>query len=460
MEQIVLLHTNDLHSHLENWPKIRRFLQQRKQEYQDKGATVITVDLGDFSDRWHPLTEATNGKANIRLMNTAGYDAATIGNNEGVGNAKKDLDQLYTEAEFPVIVGNLFDQKTLAVPSWAQQYKLIETSQGTKIGLIAFTAPFPLTYSPNGWDIREPLELLPDLINFLRPQVNVLVLLSHLGIESDFVIANDLPEIDVILGAHTHHLFPDGKLRGNVQLAAAGKYGRYVGEVLLEVAEDKRIATTSAHAYPTEEMLALPEDEAEISGYLLEGHALLQAKKIARLPHDLTLTVADDWSMIQMTLEAVKEKAATQVAILNSGLFLEKVPRGIVNHDQLHTSLPHPMHLIRVSLTGSDMIRLVLEMEKNRGFLSVFPIVGMGFRGKIFGQIVYSGIQYDAINHQVLWLGKPIDPAKEYTFATVDHFMFVPFFPTIEIAGRYEFLFPEFIRQVLGTYLSTHYPIQ
>ncbi len=50
------------------------------------------------------------------------------------------------------------------------------------------------------------------------------------------------------------------------------------------------------------------------------------------------------------------------------------------------------MHLLNVTLKGSDLIRLVLEIEKNRAFLRNFPMKGMGFRGKIFGQIVYSGI--------------------------------------------------------------------
>lgn len=48
MEKITLLHTNDLHSHFENWPKIRRFLEQRKAALESQGHTVITVDLGDF----------------------------------------------------------------------------------------------------------------------------------------------------------------------------------------------------------------------------------------------------------------------------------------------------------------------------------------------------------------------------------------------------------------------------
>lgn len=117
------------------------------------------------------------------------------------------------------------------------------------------------------------------------------------------------------------------------------------------------------------------------------------------------------------------------------------------------------MHMIRVTLKGSDLVRMVLEMEKNRHFLRNFPIRGMGFRGKVFGQIVYSGIQYDSMNHSVKWMNQDIDPEKSYSFTTVDHFMFIPFFPTIEIAGKVEFLFPEFIRTVLGNYLAQKYPL-
>ncbi|HAR1653438.1 TPA: bifunctional metallophosphatase/5'-nucleotidase, partial [Enterococcus faecium] len=99
-------------------------------------------------------------------------------------------------------------------------------------------------------------------------------------------------------------------------------------------------------------------------------------------------------------------------------------------------------------------------IEKNRQFLRNYPMKGMGFRGKIFGQMVYNGIMYDSVNHQVFWKNKPVDPTKNYTFTTVDHLMFVPFFPTIEIVGKNEFLFPEFIRSVVGDYLKAHYPIK
>lgn len=461
MEKIVLLHTNDLHSHLENWPKIRRFIEQKKRENEKKeNTTTITVDLGDFVDRWHPLSEATDGQANVELMNNVGYDAVMIGNNEGVGNAKDQLNHLYDQANFDILLDNLFDKHLLQPPKWAKKYKIIETPQQTKIGLLALTAPFPLTYSPNGWDIRNPYDILPELVEELRPKVDILVLMSHLGIQDDRQIAQELPSIDVILGSHTHHLLIDGQIVNGVQLAAAGKYGQYVGEVHLTVDEHKNIIQKSARAIPTETMTTFIEDEQESHDYLTKGHELLAAKKVAKLPYDLSVDIFAEHSFIYEALEAVKYRGQTQGAMLNSGLFLTGLPAGLINQDQLHTALPHPMHLLNVTLKGSDLIRLVLEIEKNRAFLRNYPIRGMGFRGKIFGQVVYSGISYDAVNHQVHWLNQPIDNERRYTFTTVDHFMFVPFFPTIEIAGENEFLFPEFIRSVVGEYLNAHYPIK
>lgn len=452
MEQIRIIHTNDLHSHLENWPKMRRFIQERQQK--KTGESVVTVDLGDFSDRWHPLTESTNGQANVDLMNQVHYDYATIGNNEGTGNSKQELDQLYDKANFQVLLANLFDESTLQHPKWAKPYQIHVTEQGTKIGLIALTAYFPLTYQPNGWDIRAWQEILPQLATDLKKEVDVLVLLSHLGVEDDYLIATEIPVLDVIIGSHTHHLFANGKKVNGVLLAAAGKFGQHVGEVVLTIDEQRQIAQKKAYTFATEAMLDYPEDQAEVASYEREGTNRLEALEVTNLSKALPIDSPSEPSLAAKALEALKERGETSVAILNTGLFLKPLKKGRVNQNDLHQILPHPMHLIRVTLKGADFIRFVLEVEKNRAFLRRFPIVGMGFRGKIFGDIVYTGFSYDRMNQQVYWQGEAVEPEKSYTFTTVDHWMFIPFFPTIEIAGEVEFLFPEFIRTVLGRYLS------
>ncbi|MDU1358995.1 MAG: hypothetical protein E6932_29775, partial [Citrobacter freundii] len=117
-----------------------------------------------------------------------------------------------------------------------------------------------------------------------------------------------------------------------------------------------------------------------------------------------------------------------------------------------------PMHLLKVTLSGKELWRLIMEMEKNRMFLRHFHMIGMSFRGKIFGDIGYRGITVDREKRRVLWQGEPLIPEKQYTFATVDNFLFIPFFPTIEIMGSNELLFPKILRQVIGDYMAKVYP--
>ena len=460
MEEIVLFHTNDLHSHFENWPKIRRLVKAKRSLYQKEGKTVVTIDLGDFSDRCHPLTEATDGRANVAIMNTLAYDLVTIGNNEGIGNSKKQLEHLYDQSTFEVVLANLEDPKTQTLPDFCQAYKIMTTKEGTKLGFIGLTAPFPLTYNPNGWTIKQVEAVLPQLITEVAPQCDVLILLSHLGIDTDFMIAANYPEIQVILGSHTHHLFKDGEKINHVQLAAAGKYGQYIGEVHLFVDDDTKQVTSYAKTMETASLEEQATDAKEIAGYLTEGHGLLQAQQIAQIPETLSTDLRQPHAFITVALKALKEAGQTEAAVLNNGLFLADLPEGIINADQLHEALPHPMHLIKVTLKGSDMSRLIREMEKSRQFLRKFPIRGMGFRGKIFGELCYDGIRFERNSQTVFWQGKPIQPEQKYTLTTVDHFQFVPFFPTIELVGEVEFLFPDVLRTVVANYLHAHYPIK
>ena len=107
METIHIYHTNDVHSHLDSWPRTRSYLQERRAFHEQHDEACLIVDIGDFIDRSNIFTEATLGKSSITLLNEANYDAVTIGNNEGITLAKEALNQLYTEAKFNVIVNNL-----------------------------------------------------------------------------------------------------------------------------------------------------------------------------------------------------------------------------------------------------------------------------------------------------------------------------------------------------------------
>lgn len=460
MERVHIYHTNDLHSHFENWPRIEAYLAQQQKAHQEQKENVFTFDIGDACDRVHPLTEATDGQANIQLLNEGHYDAVTVGNNEGIGNSKKQLNQLYTKANFDVVLANLADIRTGEAPDWALPFKIYETKDGFRFGVFGLTAPFPTSYVPNGWQVSEPDSIIPEMLELLTPLVDAVILLSHLGIMEDRRIAEMYPMIDLIIGSHTHHLLPDGEIVRQTLITAAGKFGMYVGHIELEIDDFKRLTVIKASVIETAKLPVASHEAERIKEYEIEGHRLLKTQKVAYLPNNLPVDWFASSPLVEMGLKSVKDYAKTEVSILNAGLFMKGLTAGLVSKDDLHTLLPHPMRVMRCTLSGANIARMILEMEKNRGYLKSFPIKGMGFRGKLFGEICYDGIEYDVTTRSIKWLGEPLDEYKEYTFATVDHFLYIPYFPTIEICGVNEVIFPYFIRNVFGQYLTRNYPIE
>lgn len=459
MERITILHTNDLHSHFENWPRIRRYLKTMRQQVMADGATVYTFDLGDHVDRVHPVSEATNGQQNIQLMNQIGYDGVTIGNNEGLGFVRAQLDHLYDHANFPVILGNLRTPDTHELPDWAIDHRLLTTAAGTRLLVLGLTAPYHLTYPLAGWQILDVQPTLAALLQRFAGQFDVCVLLSHLGLDVDRLLAKRFPQVTVIIGSHTHHLLPHGEHDHQSLLAAAGKFGRYIGKIELSITPDHQVKSAVASVTETATLPVADGDTAEITSLQDLGESILSEQRVANLPTAMEADPTGQPRLVREGLHAIAEYAGTQAAILNAGLFLQDLPSGVVNQNQLHQLLPHNMHVMTVTLSGYDLWRLVQEFELARLFLRRFPQKGMGFRGKIFGELNYLGLAYDAVTHQVTWRGEPLSPTRQYHIAMVDHYLFIPFFPTISIVGKNQILYDDLLREVFAQYLARHYPL-
>lgn len=456
MQKLKLIHTNDLHSHFENFPKIERFINSKRAEAKTNNEDFLLVDIGDFMDRQHPLTEATDGKANVEWLNKLHYDFATIGNNEGLGNSHDQLNDLFTDANFQVLLGNLNSKRTNKIADFAKPYQVIEYGEN-KVGIIALTAPYILTYPLIDWDIKFVQDILPQLVKELKNQgCGIVILMSHLGISMDKKIAKEYPEINMIIGAHTHHLFPTGELVNETYLAAAGKYGQYVGEINLSI-DNNKLIDAEISTFATDGMKENKSDNEIIQNYLNVGHEKLSEQKVVNLPKILNNDFESEDSNIHYALKAVEEKINCDIAVLNNGLFLKELPKGEITRDDIHDLLPHAMHVMKVTLKGKDLWRLFLEMEFNRLFLRWHQQKGMGFRGKYFGELVYDGVTVNIDKRSVLVNGRAIEPEKEYSVATLDHYLFVPYFPTIKIVGENELYYPVFIRDVYSEFLKKEF---
>ena len=449
-ETVQLLHTNDMHSHLERWPRIRRFLKTTRTNASRAGVTTYTFDIGDALDREHPLTDATMGRANVELLNQGDYTAVTIGNNEDLGMTHEALNHLYDQANFPVIITNITDKLTDTTPAWAETHQTLVTRGGKRIAVIALTAPFIRTLPLLDWQPEGVMEILATWVPKLKENHDAIVLLSHLGLPADRDIASRFSDIDVILGAHTHHLLPEGEYVGRTLLAAAGRHGDHVGEVTLSF-HNKHVSA-KAVVHPVENMPKWFEDDAEIDGYITMGNERLNRECITEMAIPYTNGLVGEHRVIDLGLEALKEVTQTDIAMLSTGLFLTNMPAGVITKKTLHDMLPHAIHPMRTTLLGRDLIRLAKEVKKNQPFLRMHRQKGMGFRGQEFGTIVFSGLTNVEDRYYVH--DELINPDKFYQIGGLDHYLFIPYFPTLEISGQNELMYDQVIRETMADYLK------
>ncbi|MGM7722504.1 bifunctional metallophosphatase/5'-nucleotidase [Metabacillus sp. Hm71] len=460
LEKIHLYHTNDLHSHFENWPAIVQFLKGKKELHEQNQEQMILLDIGDHADRFHPLTEATKGKANVTLLNMLQYDAVTIGNNEGITFSHDDLNTLYERANFPVILSNLYTELGER-PPWAVPYKIITLHSGIKLALLGVTVFYEKFYELLGWKIKDPFQSLLETIGQVKEQADIIVLLSHLGISDDEVIAREFPEIDLILGGHTHHVLPSGKKIENTLVAGAGKYGQYVGHISLTIDhEQKTLVDRKATLHSMLEQREICEETEAWLQQALEQSETELAETVGILDNDLTLDWFSDSPFPLFLVRAIREWCDGEVAMVNSGMLLEPLNKGPVTRKDLHRICPHPINPCKVFLKGDVLKEIIVQAREEK--MEHLKLMGLGFRGKVMGRMVFDGIEVkmemlaDGKKHvaEVLVHGKPIDYDRIYAVATVDMFTLGPLYPEISHAEKKIFYMPELLRDLLAWRLA------
>ncbi|WP_313892902.1 bifunctional UDP-sugar hydrolase/5'-nucleotidase [Psychrobacillus sp.] len=445
-ETIHIYHTNDLHSHLENWPTIHQFLSNKRKTHKNNDPCLV-MDIGDHLDRSNVFTEGTLGKGNVELLNKACYDYVTIGNNEGITLSHEDLHALYTDAKFDVIVSNFTDLHG-DIPQWLLPYKIHETPSGVRIGIVAVTADFGIYYENLGWHIQHPINRLKEICEEIKDQVDILVCMSHLGMTLDDRMTEEIPQIDVILGAHTHHFFKEGKLFHQTLQAAAGKLGVYIGHVMIEYDHAaNKVISKAATLYPIDELEKPSNDAEQIAQWEEIGK-----QRLAYTVFQNPVLLTKDWfhpsSMSYFFGEALVAFTAADCAMFPAGIFLTDLNKGPITAYDLHAVLPHPINPCIVSITGTELLE-VIELSKNEKWPRL-EVKGLGFRGKYLGAMQFHQlvVQEDG---EVYVNGELLEVDKTYSLATLDMFTFGYFFPSFKWATKKYFM-PEFIRDVVKWY--------
>jgi 5'-nucleotidase/UDP-sugar diphosphatase len=169
----------------------------------------------------------------VEAMNLLGYDAMVLGS-EDFWLGLDVLRQRMEEAEFPILSANVVMAGTDQL--FATPY-VIEVIGGHQVAIIGLTNPEAASAAGGDIVVLDPLEALEDLMGEVSKEADVIIVLSHLGTEVDFLMANEVKGIDLIVGGLSRDVLdpPVWIEASRTVIAQAGYLGEWIGVVSLEI---------------------------------------------------------------------------------------------------------------------------------------------------------------------------------------------------------------------------------
>lgn len=448
--KIHLLHTNDVHSHLDEYLRLATQMRLVRDNLLARDEIVFLFDIGDHADRMSPETDATMGRVNAALLNSMNYDAWVFGNNEGLIIPRQHWKELCEESGAPVLTGNLRDSATGNRLPFFQDTLLIERG-GVKVGMFGLTAPYNEYYNLEGIQALDPVAQIPLLVQELQNLgAEVIIFLSHLGLSVDRNLAEKITGVDVILGSHTHHVLEQPERAGNLWIAQAGKFANYFGHLVIDFDKaEGRVRNVSGRVVARDDMVDVDTDLHNLMETWQKRADQVMDRVLMQVPESLGHHFHEESELGNLVADEMRQLADAEIALLNTGVFLFGLEAGPLTRRMLLACCPSPINPVLIELYGwqiRDVLKKarVPEYTHRRG-------MGFGFRGKEIGSLAISGMQvsYDPDHEsvQVEVDGEPLQDDRIYRVVTADYLVFSGVYEEVARGSKIRIV-PLFLREV------------
>lgn len=426
--QLTLLHTNDMHAHftpepafwLDDKPLVGGFvaLDYYIQKERSSSTPSLLFDAGDLMTG-NPISDieynGTEGGALIAMMNEIGYDGMVIGNHE-FDKPADNIRALVKMAEFPVVCANLSDPSG---KSFLDEPYHIYNVDGCRVGVIGVTYHQMLGMATadnlDGFDSLDPVATVTELVKEIDPKTDLIIVLSHLGYDSDVDLAEQISGVDIIIGGHTHKRIENPEKVNGIIIAQAGSYTRQLGKINITVAGDTiqdysgSLITTLVDSITPNPKVASIADS--IQGIIEKEYG----KVIGELNVDWAPTYRAESNVGNYLTDAIREKTGADIALINSGGIRKRMSKGPITLKDIAEMLPFENYIQTFKCTGKDLMNIIRENADAQA-------------NETHGILQVSGVKYswkktdDAVKVYGVFVGaKKLKPEKTYVIASIDY---------------------------------------
>jgi 5'-nucleotidase / UDP-sugar diphosphatase len=379
---------------------------------------TLFVMGGDFLSP-SVLSTYLKGRQMVAVLDAVGLDAVTFGNHEfDFGPAV--LIERMRESRFAWISSNVRDPRTGGAFGGAQHDRIV-TLGGIRVGLLGLTLTETAHRAVGGRSalFDDPLKVGVETANNLRRRgAHLVVAITHQDMEDDRALGEKAP-IDLIAGGHEHE--PLVAETGRAIVTKAGSDARYLVQVDLWVTREGRLVErswtfheVSARIPPDpaiERMVAryTAEFEQALGGTIGRTDVALDARR--------QILRTQETGVGNFVTDVMREALAADVAVMNGGGIRgdKIVPPGPLTARDVYALVPFSNAVVKVELTGAALRQMFehgLAQADNQGG---------GFLQVSGAQLTYDGRRPAGERISTLAVdGKPVEPAKLYTVATID----------------------------------------
>lgn len=367
----VILHTNDVHGAVEGYA----YIAQLKADYEAKGAEVILVDAGDFS-QGTTYVSSTKGADAVTMMNAAGYDVVTLGNHEfdyGYAQLKENM----SKAKFKVVCADVFNEDGTPIFDASYTYT---TKSGVKVGFFGMETPETqtkanpalikgLTFATGDAFTKAAADQVAAL-----KDADVVICLAHLGVDAESAPyrSTDLyaavKGIDFIVDGHSHTVMTKGEKGEPIQ--STGTAFKNIGVIVIDDAS-KKIESNSL--YEIKEDTAKDATVAAAAKVIVDRVNNEYGVKFATSKVELNgakapngnrdvetnngdlITDAMRWKVLQ-NKDGLTVNEDHVVAITNGGGIRAAIAKGDVTKKDINTVLPFGNTVAVVYVTGEQLL--------------------------------------------------------------------------------------------------------
>lgn len=261
---IQIIHTNDLHSHFEHsedperggYAQLKAKIDELKAGAKSLGTSSIVLDSGDLSEGTQFFL-ADQGEQSWRLIDAMGYDAIAVGNHDYM-MGQKDLNRIIanTKPQTPIVVANFKTDNGLdALNKHFVPYVTL-TIDGLKVAVLGLTTDeFMYKWMAGRGRIDTPNAVAKSWVPKLRKNHDVVIGLTHIGVDADKKLVSNVEGFDVVVGGHSHTLLeevvysksPSGQM---VPIVHSGQHGKYVGELWIDAEPGKAVKVVNYKVHP------------------------------------------------------------------------------------------------------------------------------------------------------------------------------------------------------------------